>query len=177
MINATDVIKEIYYGEKYDSLSSLLNGINSVLQVDIQHTDKITSDLTDSEFLNEIRTLTDQGIPIYFGKTLRDLKCVIVDDASRDHVIYLQYNTSRKLVITSTQLPHSSLHDQEYSSIVEVVTLFKQHIENLKGYFHELEGIDRYCTVVDPQTPTFKEDYRRILLGKSCTVASILIFV
>lgn len=166
MVNATDVLKEIYYGEKYDSLSSLLDGINSALNVNIQHTDKITSDLADSEFLNEVKTLTDQGIPIYFGKTLRDLKCVIADDAMRDHVIYLQYNASKKLVITSTQLPHSSLQDQEFSSLTEIVISFKKYTENLKGYFHELEGIDRYCTVVDPQKPTFKEDYRRILLGK-----------
>lgn len=166
MVNATDLLKEIYYGEKYDSITSLLDGLNSVLKLNIQHTDKITSDLADSEFLNEVRTLTDQGIPIYFGKTLRDLKCVITDDALRDHVIYLQYNGLRKLVITSTTMPNSSLQDQEHSSIIEVVTLFKNHIENLKGYFHVLESIDRYCTVVDPQKPTFKEDYRRILLGK-----------
>lgn len=166
MVNTTDILKEIYYGEKYDSLSSLLDGINSLIKVNIQPTDKITSDLADSEFLNEVKTLTDEGIPIFFGKTLRDLKCIIADDASRDHVIYLQYNASRKLVITSTQLPHSSLQDQEFSSLIEVVTSFKKYIENLKGYFHELQGIDRYCTVVDPQNPTFKEDYRRILLGK-----------
>lgn len=166
MVNVTEVLNEIYYGDKYDSLSSLLDGINSALKVNIQHTNKITSDLADPEFLIEVKTLTEQGIPIYFGKTLRNLKCVIADDASRDHVIYLQYNGIRKLVITSTELPHSSLQDQEYSSIIEIVTSFKKHIENLKGYFHELEGIDRYCTVVDPQKPTFKEDYRRILLGK-----------
>lgn len=166
MVNGTEVIKEIFYGEKYDSLSSLIDGINSLVKVNTHHADEITSDLADAEFLNEVRTLTDQGIFIYFGKTLRDLKCVIVDDDSRDHIIYLHYNGPKKLIITSTQLPFSSLHNQEYSSIIEVVTSFKKHIENLKGYFHELEGIDRYCTVVDPQNPTFKEDYRRILLGK-----------
>ncbi|XP_026316718.1 uncharacterized protein LOC113227860 isoform X2 [Hyposmocoma kahamanoa] len=120
MVNTTDILKELYYGEKYDSLSSLLDGINSLIKVNIQPTDKITSDLADSEFLNEVKTLTDEGIPIFFGKTLRDLKCIIADDASRDHVIYLQYNASRKLVITSTQLPHSSLQDQEFSSLIEV---------------------------------------------------------
>lgn len=166
MVNATEVIKEIFYGEKYDNLSSLLDGITYLLKVNTHHTDEITSDLADSEFLNEVRTLTRQGIPIYFGKTLRSLKCVIVDDKSREHIIYLFYNGPKKLIITSTQLPHSPLQDQEYSSIVEVVTSFKNHVESLKGYFHELEGIDRYCTVVDPQNPTFKEDYRRILLGE-----------
>lgn len=172
MVNATDLLKEIFYGEKYDSLSSLLDGINLVLEVKIQHTDKITSHLADSEFLNEVRTLTDHGIPIYFGKTLRHLKCVITDDALRDHVIYLHYNGSRKLIITSTTLPNSSVLEQEYSSVTEVVTSFKTLIENLKGYFHELEGIDRYCTVVDPKIPTFKEHYRRILLGKPITQSS-----
>lgn len=158
---------DILHADKIHNLSSLVEYLNSLFHKNFQTLDSITSDLIDSELLDEIKKIS-KVIPVYFGKSLRDIKCVITDDEGlRSHTILLTYKDPKKLIITSLNLPYTPLQEREYNSIEEVVNTVKNHVNNLKYYFSELESISRYCTVMEPINPSFKEDYRRILLGKN----------
>lgn len=149
------------------SLPELLDELQSVVNRSIYTTDKVTADLVDLEFLDEVKNITAyENIPVYFGKTLRDVKCVILDKGLREHTVFIKYRGPKKLNVISVNLPHSPLQDREYSTLEEIITAFRNHVDNLSGYFYELERIDRFCTIMEPAEPTFKDDYRRILLGK-----------
>ncbi|XP_032520860.2 E3 ubiquitin-protein ligase FANCL [Danaus plexippus] len=124
----------------------------------------INSDFIDKDLIKEIKSLSNT-IPIYFGKTVRDIKCTISDEHNlRKHDIYLKYKGVKKLAVVAVNLPHSHLQDREYSSIEEVVSAFQNYVNSLAEYFRELENIDLMCNVREPVKPTFKDDYRRILV-------------
>ncbi|XP_063828153.1 E3 ubiquitin-protein ligase FANCL [Ostrinia nubilalis] len=163
-----DVVEEIenllQNGNNY-SLPVLLDSLKSIVTKKICTTEAVTADLIDLEFFEDVKNLTAyENIPIYFGKTLRDVKCVILDERLREHPIFISYKGPKKLIIKSVILPHSPLQDREYSTLEEIIFTFKRHVDSLSTYFHELERIDRFCTVMEPAEPTFKDDFRRILL-------------
>ncbi|KAM3966238.1 E3 ubiquitin-protein ligase Fancl [Aphomia sociella] len=115
--------------------------------------------------MEEIRYITTYGdTPLYFGKTLRDLKCFIQDNNLRMHQLFFRYDGPKKLSITLTSTPYSKIQEQEYSCIDDILETYKNHLNSLNEYFIELEQIDRVCTVMEPANPTFKDDYRRIFL-------------
>lgn len=149
------------------SLPVLLDSLKSVVTQKICTTETVTADLIDLEFLEDVKNIISyENIPVFFGKTLRDIKCIILDERLREHPIFIMYKGPKKLIISSVVLPHSPLQDREYTSLEEIITAFKKHVDSLSTYFHELERIDRFCTIMEPVEPTFKDDYRRILLGK-----------
>lgn len=122
-------------------------------------------ELIDEELIEEIKGLP-LDLSICFGKSLRDLKCSIMDEENlRTHDIFLKYKSRQKITVSSVNLPYSQLQDREYSSIDEVVKVFLHYIKSLGAYFNELENIDRLFMVMEPVRPTFKDDYRRIALG------------
>ncbi|CAH0729725.1 unnamed protein product, partial [Brenthis ino] len=123
-------------------------------------------ELIDEELIEEIKSLS-LDLSICFGKSLRDLKCSIMDEENlRTHDIFLKYKSHRKIMVSNVNLPYSQLQDREYSSVDEVVTVFIHYIKSLGAYFNELESIDRLFKVMEPVRPTFKDDYRRISLDE-----------
>ncbi|XP_026486829.2 E3 ubiquitin-protein ligase FANCL [Vanessa tameamea] len=148
------------YGPKIDNLLGLF------LENDIKFIDTVSLDIIDKEFIEEIRNLPED-ISLSFGRSLREFKCTVQDyESQRVHEIFLKYNGLHKLTISRVNLPHSQLQECEYSSIEEVVLAFRQYINSLSLYFQELESIDTSFTVMEPVKPTFKDDYRRILLDE-----------
>lgn len=122
-------------------------------------------DVIDNHYLFELKNVNSVA-PVYFGLTLRDLKCVISDgEGLREHVIYIKYKNSRKYLIHSVNLPFSPYQDKEYNSLDELLNTFRNYINRLSNYFQELEQIDNMCPIVEPLHPTYKDDYRKILLG------------
>lgn len=122
-------------------------------------------ELIDEDLIDEIKSLS-LDLSICFGKTIRDLKCSIIDEENlRTHDIFLKYKGFNKIIVSSVNLPYSQLQEREYSSIEEVVTVYLNYIKSLSAYLSQLENIDHHFTVVEPVKPTFKDDYRRIALG------------
>ncbi|KOB74617.1 putative ubiquitin ligase protein FANCL [Operophtera brumata] len=140
----------------------------SPIRPNMQTLSLLSLDIIDKDLLDEVKKLADEGsIAIYFGKTLRDLKCVIKDDNSEtEHELFIHYKGPKKLTIVSVSLPYSSLQEKEYRSLEEIATAYKNYVNNLAPYCYELERIDRFCSVMQPLHPSFKDDYRRILLDE-----------
>lgn len=152
--------------ENSHDLIDLLDSLNNVIKRNSELVDSVTSDLVDTDFLEEIKAISCGTADIYIGKTLRDLKIIMQDDDGlREHEIYLQYKGPRKLVVSKVNLPHSALLNREYRCLEEIVETFRKYINDLANYFYQLENIDQYCTIMEPVKASFKDDYRRILLG------------
>ncbi|XP_045766249.1 E3 ubiquitin-protein ligase FANCL [Maniola jurtina] len=160
-----DLINELLNAESCNSMHCFMNLLHKYYaEKPVIPSQNLTSDLIDKELIDEIEWIS-RNISVSFGKSLKDLKCCLMDEEDlREHEIYLRYKSHHKLTITDVKLPYSPHQDREYSSINEVVTVFRNYIESLTAYFQELENIDKHCTVVEPLKPTFKDDYRRILL-------------
>ncbi|XP_059053727.1 E3 ubiquitin-protein ligase FANCL [Achroia grisella] len=159
------LIQELISSEKCKNLQEFLERIRSSLESNIKKADSISSVLIDKDFFDEVKNIVLYGhIPLFFGKSLRDLKCIVEDDNNRQHEIYIHYNGPKKLSITLIYIPYSTFQDQEYSSIEDIIVAFKKQLSYLKDYLNELERIDRLCTVMEPVNPTFKDNYRRIFL-------------
>lgn len=167
-MNLIEEVENVLQKEANCGLTVLLDKLQSVVNQNVYTTDKVTADIIDLEFLDEVRNLTSiENIPLYFGKTLRDIKFVIMDASHREHTVLIKYIGPKKLVVVSVNLPYSPLQEKEYSSLEEIILAYKKHFEKLSQYFYELERIDKFCTIMEPIEPSFKDDYRRILLGKS----------
>lgn len=166
-VDIIEEVKELLCKEDNSDATDLTNRLQNFINNNIKTTDNINCDLIDLEFLEDIRHLVSyENIPIFFGKTMRDIKFLLIDDNLREHEVFVKYKGAKKVVITSVKLPHSPLLEREYSSLQEIITAFRTHVETLCGYFSELERIDRFCTVMEPLDPTFKDDFRRILLDE-----------
>lgn len=153
--------------KKPNDVFFLLKSLNNLLQKSTDQVSEVTADLIDLELLQEIKTIVcNENTSIFFGKTLRDFKLIIEDEEFRKHEIFIQYKSPKKLLILSANLPVSSMQNLEFSCINEIIETFKQHVNELAKYFYELENIDQCCTIMEPQKATYKDEYRRIFLGK-----------
>ncbi|KAJ8713454.1 hypothetical protein PYW07_013824 [Mythimna separata] len=146
-------------------LITFSENLKDLLQSNTKLMQSVESDLIDVEILDEIKDIVIYGnAGVYFGKTLRDIKIVIEDDELRKHELYLQYKGPKKLLITTVKLPRSSMHNQEYGCIKDIIETFRQNVIELARYFYELENMDQSCTIMEPVNQSFKDDYRRIFL-------------
>ncbi|XP_053606590.1 E3 ubiquitin-protein ligase FANCL-like [Plodia interpunctella] len=166
------MIQEIFESEKYKSLPAevslpaLLKDINALLQYKVDNMESVLLGVVDTDFLDEVRNNLNDLLPLYFGKTIRDLKCIIQDDTFREHELYFRYNGPKKLSVSKISIPYSPLQDQVFSSIKDIIVTFKKHLNTLLNYFYQLDRIDRFCTIMEPKELSFKHDHRRILLDE-----------
>lgn len=146
---------------------AFVNQLHSLFRPNIPMLSLVTLKLVDKDLLDEIKCIVENSdTTIYFGKSMRDIKCIIRDDSSpREHEIFIQYKSPKKLVIISVTLPYSMLQEKEYATLEEIINAYKNYINSLSSYFYELERLDRFCSIMEPLHPSFKDDYRRILLG------------
>lgn len=150
--------------------------LKELLSSNTERIQSVKSELIDDEILDEIKYIVSyENAGVYFGKTLRDIKIVIEDDELRKHEIYLQYKAPKQLLITNVKLPHSSMNNQEYRCIKDILETFRQNVNELTRYFYELENMDQSCTIMEPVNRSFKDDYRRIFLGEFSAVCIIKI--
>ncbi|CAH2981290.1 unnamed protein product [Chilo suppressalis] len=166
-LNLFEEVENLIHDEIDYTTTDLMNRLQSLINCKILTTENITNDLVDLEFLEEIKHLvTNENIPVFFGRTMRDIKFLLTDDSLREHEVIMKYMNLKKVVITSVKLPYSPIQDCEYSSLQQIIQAYRAHVESLCTYFNELERIDRFCTVMEPLEPTFKDDFRRILLDE-----------
>lgn len=164
--NIVRLLKDLF--ENNDSkVSSGLMNLHLLIQNHNQSLKLETFNLIGLDFLEEIKRIENSGeSSIYFGKTLRDIKCIIQDDEYvRRHEIFIRYKEPKKLCISNANLPYTNIQDNEYCSIHDIIIAYKKYINDLSRYLYELELIDQQCEVMEPINPTFKDDYRRILIG------------
>lgn len=149
------------------SLSSLMHYLHATLYKNLENSDTVVLDLIDPEFMNEILRLNEnEHLFLYFGKSLRCLKIVFqLRGSVPDIDMFIQYKGPKKICIMDANLPPSPLLNKEYSCLTDIVTTSMEYIDSLAAYFHELDRIDRFCTVMEPAKPTFRDVFRRILLG------------
>lgn len=158
-------MQDLFDKDKIDYIEKFLDHLhNNIFKQEIKIIDYSNLGIIDKDFMEEIRA-TSENVTILFGKTLRDFKFILTDESQRSHEIFMKYNDPRRLIVSHVNLPHSELQEREYSTIEEAVLAFQQYINSLSAYFHELECLDRMFTVMEPVNSTFKDDYRRILLG------------
>lgn len=148
----------------------VLSKLHSLIWPEVQPLSLLDLNLLDRDLLVEVQAIqtTHEGnIALYFGSTLRDIKCVIKNaNIKKEHVIIIHVKGPKKLTIVSATLPYSPIQDDEYVTLEGIITAYRSYINNLASYFYELERIDNFCFVKEPLNPSFKDDYRRILLGK-----------
>lgn len=151
---------------KNQSLFKLHEYLNNTLERNTQLLNSVSSSLIDIEFINEIKSFSKcESVCLYFGKNLKDLKIVIQDDRLRDHEIYVEYKSPRKLFVSDVNLPTSTVLNREYKHLNDVIDTFRKFITELARYFDELDCIDRSCNVLEPVNATYKDSYRKIILG------------
>lgn len=163
ILSFQEVIRDLFSDKNIDK-----NELTYIENCKVQPLNFASLDLIDTDLLNEIKTIVAEGnYAIYFGKTLRNIKCVIREgNDERQHEVFVKYIAPKKLVITSVNLPYSPLQDREFKNVEEILTAYQSYIDSLSTYFYELDRIDSFYTVMEPHNPTFKDDYRRVLLGK-----------
>ncbi|KAG6442296.1 hypothetical protein O3G_MSEX002169 [Manduca sexta] len=158
-----ETIRKLLFGNDTENLLDHLNRLHCLIQNCVLNED--TLHLIDVNLLEEIKKFINRdNVSLHFGRSLRDMKCVIRDQAFRQHEIFITYTNPGKLRVSSNQLPYSNLQEREYSSLDDIISAFNKYINELAFYFQQLELIDEYCTVVEPARPSFKDDYRKILL-------------
>ncbi|CAK1586211.1 unnamed protein product [Parnassius mnemosyne] len=158
--------KEYQDSSLTDLLLSLKNLFSDKNCMNNSSKESFDLDIINRNYFEEVKQVESlPNVTVYFGKTLTELKFVIIDDDGvREHEINLKYKGVQKYVITSVNLPHSPYQDKVFNSINEILHIFRDHVNSLSNYFRELERIDQFCSVVEPLNPTFKDDYRKIFL-------------
>ncbi|XP_010245636.1 PREDICTED: E3 ubiquitin-protein ligase FANCL isoform X2 [Nelumbo nucifera] len=56
------------------------------------------------------------------------------------------------------------------SRLRDIVHQFREHLENLQGFWSTMENIDRTLWVIDPRQPARSTSFRKINLGNDCRV-------
>lgn len=163
-----NLVKEIFtelFSSKSNAVLDLLDRFHFEVDSVIKTVDISSLCLIDKSLLNEIQKYeNDINVQIRFGSALSDIQCCMRDANFRQHVICVEYKSYQKLLVKSTQLPHAGSLEREYNNLDEIVAAFRELILDLTPYFHQLELIDRNCTVKEPRNPSFKDDYRKILI-------------
>ncbi|KAG7295563.1 hypothetical protein JYU34_021804 [Plutella xylostella] len=164
-MDLNSIIQDLFYSDKYNTLNPLLDRVNTIFEASIKTTDDVSTDFVDNSFYEDLQRINLRpDVYMNIGKSLRDIKCIVLDDFNRQHTVFITYKGYRKLVIKSTTLPKAPYIEHEFGTIDELVDVFKDHIDRLINYFMELERIDSFCCIVDPVHPTFKDEYRKIYL-------------
>lgn len=159
-----EYIYDLIHKPSYNLLT-VLNRLNYFFISYKKHVDFIDLNPVDAKLIEDIKEYNrSDNVCIYFGKTLRDIKCIIQDKGGRKHEILIFCAGPSKLHVTFVKLPSHIVH-RDYDSLDNIIKTFTAKINELSCYFYQLEQIDQLCVVKEPINPTFKDDYRRISLG------------
>ncbi|CAH2091181.1 unnamed protein product [Euphydryas editha] len=161
-----NIMQDLFNKAEINTMDKFLDHLHGIIfSKEIKNIDFASLDIIDTDFIEEIKNISEK-VTLLFGRSLREFKCILTDESQRSHEIFLKYNEPRRLSVSHVNLPHSQLQECEYSTIEEAVLAFQQYINSLNAYFHELERLEQKFTVMEPVKPTFKDDYRRILIDE-----------
>lgn len=126
-------------------------------------------------FCNEytsLKTLNPQH-KFFLDKDINHIEICCQDDRLFNHNIKIKldfYNMNKHLYeVESHSFPEEKgkeLFDDE-KLLKRIHKKFVHYIEMLEIFFDRCSKIDDICWVIDPQNPTTKHNWRRIVIGKS----------
>lgn len=104
---------------------------------------------------------------------LKTIEIVQMDERDRQHkiIVDVNYNSEEKLFkVRECDLPISNQATifEGKDSLIALYECFMSTVDcpKMQMVFNILDEIDRCCWVIDPEKPTRKDLYRRIMLGK-----------
>lgn len=138
-------------------------------------TPRIDSELPSREFyerlLREVASVGWERINLH--KSLRSLDIVVSDDAGRAHsvAVALKPDYPASAPACTAALPEP-FHVEwgTGASLDVIVTQFSRKLSDFQGLFRALDDIDANCYVLEPEHPSRADTFRRLALGRHCSV-------
>ena len=97
----------------------------------------------------------------------------VSDKQERDHMITVllpyDYPMSSPRFITSLPLPFELKWEKQYS-LKTVMKKFEAEVQRFNNFFRVMDDFDTKSWVLEPEHPTRRDLYRRLALGKQCSI-------
>jgi len=127
---------------------------------------------TYKHIISELECLGMEHV-LHISNTLNEVKLQTVDHAGRSHILTLilgmNYPTSPPLI--QADLPEQLIGNMKKgSSLTTIYKSFVQQVALLQRFWDILDEIDHECWVIDPDNPTRKDIYRRIMIGNNVSI-------
>lgn len=106
-------------------------------------------------------------------RTMRSLDLSIMDSAQRKHTIQvlLPVDYPRELPTCKASLPQDLTPKLgQHEILKDVLRQYELFIEMFQDFFRVMEDFDNNTCVLEPEHPTWRETYRRVCIGKHCSV-------
>lgn len=107
------------------------------------------------------------------NETMRVLDLSITDSAGRNHAVNVtlpvDYPENQPKCITDLPVEFDAQWG-ENSSLASIIRQFQELVEQYQDFFRSMEDIDKETWVLEPEHPTMRETYRRVALGKHCSM-------
>ncbi|KDR06870.1 E3 ubiquitin-protein ligase FANCL isoform X2 [Zootermopsis nevadensis] len=110
---------------------------------------------------------------LHVSSSLNEVKLQTVDQAGRNHILNLSLGMNYP---SSPPVIHADLPEQLVrniktgSSLAAIYKSFVQQVSGLQMFWEVLDEVDRECWVIDPDNPTRKDMYRRIVIGSNVSI-------
>ncbi|KAI4454785.1 ubiquitin ligase protein phf9 fanconi anemia group l protein [Holotrichia oblita] len=165
-----------------------LDKLTEILSIELpirKENDEITVDNTSiyRKVLREYTELRQFYFNIhksFISKDLKTIDIIQLDERMREHSVKIEVNYTKdgKLFkIVECNLPQnereSSLEDDD--SLIVLYERFMNRIDcpELQSMFDLFDEIDKFCWVIDPEKPTRKDLYRRIVLDTNLSMVIV----
>ncbi|PXF44395.1 E3 ubiquitin-protein ligase FANCL [Gracilariopsis chorda] len=106
-------------------------------------------------------------------RTMRSLDLNITDSAQRKHTIQilLPVDYPREPPTCVASLPQEFTPKLgEHHILNDVLNQYGQFIERFQDFFRVMEDFDSNTCILEPEHPTWRDTYRRVCIGKHCSV-------
>lgn len=107
------------------------------------------------------------------NESMRVLDLAISDSAGRKQVVNVtlsvDYPTHRPRCVTGLPVEFELQWGNE-STLGSVIRQFGKAAEECQDFFRAMEDLDKMTWVLEPEHPTMRERYRRVALGRQCSV-------
>ncbi|PSN49115.1 E3 ubiquitin-protein ligase FANCL [Blattella germanica] len=109
--------------------------------------------------ISELEVLDPKNI-VHVSNMLNDIELQTLDNAGRQHFLTLHLGINYPSVPPVIQV----------SSISTIYKSFVQQVTLLQKFWQLLDEMDHKCWVIDPDNPTRKDSYRRIMIGNNVSI-------
>lgn len=110
---------------------------------------------------------------VSMDQRMRSLDVEVCDKGKRKHVIGMMlpadYPTNGPRCVASLPLPFETVWQKEMS-LESIVKQFGREVDKFENFFTVTDDFDEHCWVLEPEHPTRRDAYRRLSLGKQCSM-------
>ncbi|PNF36196.1 E3 ubiquitin-protein ligase FANCL [Cryptotermes secundus] len=114
---------------------------------------------------------------LHISNTVDEVKLQTVDQAGRNHILRLSLgmNYPSSPPVIQADLPEELIGNmKKSSSLPTIYKSFVQQVAALQRFWEVLDEVDHKCWVIDPDNPTRKDTYRRIMIGNNVSVQIVI---